>query len=388
MTVLAESLFWLALAMIVYAYAGFPIFLAAAALQRPRPVRRKFIQRTVNLIIAAYNEERTIAARIDNALSLDYPNQLLEVIVVSDGSEDATDQIVAAHRDPRVRLLRVPRRGKIHALNEAVAIAAGEILVFSDANTMFAGDALRKLVRNFNDPDVGGVAGRKLYLTAAGSDSCSRGETAYWSYDTMLKLLESSSGSTVSADGAIYAIRRLLYRPLTDAAVTDDFAISTAIVEQDQRLIFDGEARAYEFVVPTAEQEFGRKVRLMTRGLRSVLLRRRLLNPFSYGLYSINLLSHKVLRRLVPLLLLTLLMSSLLLATETFYLAALAGQVAFYAVAATGSLLRRTAIGRTKVFSLPFYYCLSNLSVLVALGKLVAGHRVELWRPQRHSVES
>jgi cellulose synthase/poly-beta-1,6-N-acetylglucosamine synthase-like glycosyltransferase len=339
------------------------------------------------LIVAAYNEERSIAARIDNALKVDHPQDKLEIIVVSDGSDDATERIVESIRDPRVKLLSVPRRGKIHALNDAVAIARGDILVFSDANTMFAPDAVRNLVRNFADPEVGGVAGRKIYSAPDNSDSCAGGEKAYWSYDTMLKRLETRIGSTVSADGAIYAIRREHYRRLTDAAVTDDFAISTAVIEQYARLVFDHEAVAYEAAVSTSEQEFRRKVRLMTRGLRSVLLRRRLLNPFSFGMYAVTLFSHKVLRRLVSLLLIVLLLSSAILAGQPWFLAIFLLQAAFYLLALAGLLLRRTSVGRVKLLSLPFYYCLANLSALIALGRLVSGHRVERWRPQRHATE-
>jgi cellulose synthase/poly-beta-1,6-N-acetylglucosamine synthase-like glycosyltransferase len=388
MSNVAEIAFWIAVLTVLYAYAGFPVFLGLLALVRHRPVPRRPDRPTVSVIIAAYNEEDSIAARIHNALSVDYPHEDLEIIVVSDGSEDATERIVESIGDRRVRLLSVPRRGKIYALNDAVAIAAGEILVFSDANTMFAPDAVRKLVRNFATAEIGGVAGRKIYSPARDGDSCTGGERAYWSYDTILKQLETRIGSTVSADGAIYAIRRDHYRPLTDAAVTDDFAISTAVIEQGARLVFDPEAIAYEATVPTSGQEFRRKVRLMTRGLRSVLLRRRLLNPFAYGVYSIVLFSHKVLRRLVPLLLICLLLSSAMAAREPFYLAAVAMQVLFYALALAGMLLRRTRIGHARFLSLPFYYCLANLSALIALGRVLSGHRVERWQPQRHATES
>ena len=385
---LTEILFWLAAAASLYAYVGFPLFLFAAALLRPRPVRRKPEWRSVSVVIAAYNEERTIHDRIDNALGQDYPSERIEVIVVSDGSDDATDRIVVSHPDSRVRLVRIERSGKVHALNRAVEVATGDILVFSDANTMFERRAVRRLVRNFADPEVGGVAGRKIYSADPGSDSCSRGETSYWSYDMWIKRLESASGSTVSADGAIYAIRRSLYRPVTDAAVTDDFAISTQVVEQGQRLVFDAEAVAYESTVPAAEQEFRRKVRLMTRGMRSVVLRRGLLDPRKHGLYSVHLLSHKVVRRLVPVFLLTLLATSLALTSKPLFLAAFLGQAVFYLAAVAGWALRRHRFGRIKPLAIPFYYCLANLAALVALGRLVSGQRVERWQPQRHAAQS
>jgi cellulose synthase/poly-beta-1,6-N-acetylglucosamine synthase-like glycosyltransferase len=339
----------------------------------------------MSLIIAAYNEEENIGRRLDNALALDYPSDKLEIIVVSDGSEDATETIVAQYLPRGVRLLALPRQGKIHALNEAVQQAGGDILVFSDANVIYQRLALRNLARNFADLHVGGVAGNTNYDVRPRSESSSHGENLYWSYDKWLKQLESLTGSIVSAHGAIYAIRRTLYRPVTDAAVTDDFAISTAVVEQGYRLVFESDALAYEVALPEANREFWRKVRLMTRGLRGLILRKALFNPSRYGFYSLVLLTHKLLRRLVPLCLLALFAISIFLSTTGgLYLVAVVGQALFYGLAGVGYLLRRGPVGQLKWFYLPFFYCMANAAALVALVKLVRGQRVELWHPQRH----
>ena len=378
-------LFWLLCATLVYVYGGFSLLVVIVAQFRKRLVRQQDITPRATLIIPAWNEEKTIAARLDNALALDYPEEALEILVPSDGSTDRTEEIVQRYADRGVRLLAFPRRGKIYGLKDAVQAATGEILVFSDANSMYERDALRKLARNFADPEVGGVCGNQIYLKNKKADTSSQGENLYWSFDKWLKQKESLTGSIVSAHGAIYAIRRALYRPPASAAVTDDFAISTAVIEQGYRLVFESEAIAYEEPMPAAEREFSRKVRLMNRGLRSVLLRRRLLNPWRYGFYAIILFSHKVLRRLVPVFLLLLLATSWWLhARSSFFLFAALAQTWFYLMAGLGYLLRRHRLGRLKFFYIPFFYCLANAAAFVAVVRLLAGQRVELWQPQRH----
>ena len=380
--------FWLAFIVPLYVYAGFPLLVGLVGWRRQRQVRKQPMTPPLSVIIAAYNEAQHIAERLDNALAVDYPRAALEIIVASDGSEDATAAIVASYAAQGVRLLTLPRRGKIHALNAAVAQARGEILVFSDANTFFDVHALRALAQNFADPQVGGVAGRKIYLTQAGSDSSSHGEHLYWSYDTWLKQLESLTGSIVAADGAIYAIRRALYCPPPSAAVTDDFALSTAVIEHGYRLVFEPAACAYEAALPAAEREFWRKVRLMTRGLCGVMLRKRLLNPWRYGFYALVLFSHKVLRRLVAVVLPLLFAASLLASSHgAFYRGAAVAQALFYALAGAGYVLRRTRVGQLPCLSMPFFYCLANAAALVAIIQCLRGQRIELWQPQRHGVQ-
>jgi len=201
-------LFWLSLLALAYGYAGYPLLIAVVGKLRARLVRRAPVTPTMTLIIAAYNEEAGIAERLENALGVDYPQAALDVLVASDGSSDATAAIVAGYAPRGVRLLQLPRQGKIPALNEAVRHATGEILVFSDANIHFHPQALRALARNFADPAVGGVAGNSTYHLPADGESSSRGEGLYWRYDSWLKEMESRTGSIVSAHGGLYAIRR------------------------------------------------------------------------------------------------------------------------------------------------------------------------------------
>lgn len=382
-------LFWLSLLALAYGYAGYPLLVALVGRLRDRRVQRQPVTPSTSLIIAAYNEQESIAERLENALTMDYPRDAFEVIVASDGSTDGTEAVVAGYAERGVRLLSLPRQGKIHALDAAVRVARGEIVAFSDANIQMHPQALRAMARNFADPAVGGVAGHATYRLPGDGEGSSRGEGLYWRYDTWLKEMESRTGSVVSAHGGLYAIRRALYQPPRESAVTDDFAISTAVVEQGARLVFDRDALAYELAIGEADREFSRKVRLMTRGWRSVALRRRLLDPFRYGFYSVVFFSHKVLRRLLPLALVLLAASSLALAPRGgVYALAAWGQLAFYALAALGFVARRSPIGRLKPVYVPFYYCLANAAAALALFRFLQGERIVLWQPQRHVVKT
>jgi cellulose synthase/poly-beta-1,6-N-acetylglucosamine synthase-like glycosyltransferase len=385
MLAVSSAIFWSSLAVVAFAYFGFPCLIMLWGALFPKRVATKPVTPSISLIVAAYNEERNIIARLENALALDYPAESLEIIVASDGSDDETENLVSAYANQGVRLLKLPRRGKVFALNAAVDQARGEILVFSDANSMYHKQALRKLARNFADPRVGGVAGVTIYSLLNDSESSSHGEDTYWNYDNWLKQQESLTGSVVSAHGGIYAIRRRLYPRLADSAVTDDFAISTAVIEQDYRLVFETQAISCEEAVTTAKHEFSRKVRIVTQGWRALLLRKKLLNPFRYGFYSVVLFGHKVLRRLVPVLLVLLFLSALLASggSRILVYAALA-QTCFYLLALIGFLTRRLPWGRSKLLYIPFFYCMANAAALVALLKLVRGRRIELWQPQRH----
>jgi cellulose synthase/poly-beta-1,6-N-acetylglucosamine synthase-like glycosyltransferase len=387
MSTAAVWIFWSSIAFLFYAYGGFALLVGAVGLVRRRRVRKLPITPSVTLIIAAYNEEEVIAERLDNALAMDYPRERLQILVASDGSTDRTDDIVASYASRGVLLLSLPRRGKIRTLNAAVARATGKILVFTDANIMCRADTLRALVANFADASVGGVAGHTTYTLDPGSESSSYGERLYWRYDTWLKKLESQTGSIVSAHGGLYAIRRILFRPIQDGAVTDDFAISTSVIAHGYRLVFEPEALATEVAVPDAQREFRRRVRLMTRGLRGVFLRRRLLNPRKYGFYSVVLASHKLARRLVPVSLAILGVASLAAWSQgPLYHAAVLAQAFFYGMASVGYLLRRSRVGRLRLLYIPFYYCMANAACAAAWIYALRGRRIEVWQPQRQSL--
>ncbi len=378
-----RALFWSALGVLAYTYFVFPLVVLLRAARRPRPHLTADVTPSVTMVIAARNEAAAIGAKLENLLSLDYPEERFEVVVASDGSDDGTNEIVRAYANRGVRLESLPRLGKAAALDAAVAQANGDILVFSDANSMYAHDALRALVRPFADPLVGGVAGDQRYLGATDADAIASGERSYWDLERRLKAAESLAGNVISATGAIYAIRRSLFRPVS-AGVTDDFFTSTGVIAQGHRLVFAPDAVAYEPVSKTAEIELGRKVRVMTRGLRGVLLRRELLDPRRHGFYSLQLFTHKVLRRTMvfPLLALAAI-SPFLWSRGVLYRAATVTQAAFYGLGAAGMLLAGRPLGRRKALALPAFFTLVNLASLRAVWNVVRGRHIDRWEPRR-----
>jgi cellulose synthase/poly-beta-1,6-N-acetylglucosamine synthase-like glycosyltransferase len=376
-------LFWSAAGLLAYTYLLFPLLVLLRAALRSRRYDSGEITPTVTLVISAHNEAASIDAKLENLLSLDYPEDRLEVVIASDGSDDGTDELVRGYAERGVRLVSLPRVGKAAALNTAVAEAEGEVLVFSDANSIYAPDALRALVRPFADPSVGGVAGDQRYRSRDGGDAIASGEQRYWDFDRLLKVAESRAGSTISATGAIYAVRRSLFRSVPPG-VTDDFFTSTGAIAQGYRLVFAADAVAYEPVAQTSEVEWGRKVRVMTRGLRGVLMRRELLDARRHGFYAIQLLTHKLLRRTMVFPLAVVAGTSpLLWRRGRVYRAATLAQAAVYGLGAGGMLLRDRPLGRRKAFMLPAYFCFVNAASLRAVWNVVRGRRIDLWEPQR-----
>ena len=379
-------LFWICMGLIIYTYLLFPVLILVRGLVWPRPYKSEETTPlpSVSVIIAAYNEEKSIGEKLENILSLDYPRDRLEVVIASDGSTDGTDAVIRNYEGQGIKLLSLPRQGKAAALNAAVTASSGEILVFSDANSMYKADALRNIVKPFADSKIGGVAGNQSYLKKKGTSSISVGERSYWSFDRILKESESKAGSTISATGAIYAIRRSLFEPVVEG-VTDDFYTSTGVIARGFRLVFASDAIAYEHAAGTSKIEFGRKVRVITRGLRAIFIaRNELLNPFRYGFYAIQLFSHKVLRRIIvfPLLFLFFI-TPFLWTTSLFYQLIMLGQLAFYSLGALGLVLDGTRLGRLKVFTIPFYFCLVNAAVVIATINIFQGRQIKRWEPQR-----
>lgn len=347
----------------------------------PRPHKSADVHPSVTVVIAAHNEATIIRQRLVNLARIDYPAHLIEVIIASDGSTDGTNELVASFQDSRVSLLSLPRGGKAAALNAAVRSARGDVLVFSDANSMYAPRAILALVRPFADPKVGGVAGDQRYVNDP--DQHKGGERGYWSYDRVLKKWESAAGNVVQATGAIYAVRRSLFRPVPQG-VSDDFVTSVGVIDQGYRLVFAPDAVAYEPVADSAGAEFRRKVRIGTRMLRSEFHVRALLNPFRHGFYSLQLFSHKPLRRLLAFPLIALAVSSLLLRRHgSIYRAAAAVQLCFYASATIGSLGAGSKLGRYRMVALPAYFCMTYGAQLVAVWNVLRGHRIAVWEHER-----
>lgn len=373
------TLFWLSLGVLLYTYVGYPGLLRMLRrIRGERPIRRAAIQPGVSIVISAYNEAAVIREKLENTLAIDYPADRLEVVVVSDASTDGTDEIVREYEARGVRLERQQeRRGKTAGLNTAVPRLRGEIVVFSDANAMYRPDAVRKLIRNFADPEVGCVTGEARYVDGSRT-AADIGERTYWDYEVRLKALESALGSLVGGDGAIYAIRRELWQTLPETAI-NDFLNPLQIVAKGYRAVYEPEAICFEETAGRMGREFRRRVRIVSRSWRAVFQAPGVFNPFRVGLFALALLSHKVLRWWsAPLLTLVVLGFAVLLVRAGVYVSA-ASRILVVAVALFGLVLRPV---RRGVAVLWYFYVINTASfvglVLGTLGK-VSG----TWSPPR-----
>jgi cellulose synthase/poly-beta-1,6-N-acetylglucosamine synthase-like glycosyltransferase len=375
-------LFWGCVAYLVYVYAGFPLLVVLRGRFWPRPYERRRIEPKVTVVMAAHNEAAVIEDKIASVLSLDYPPERLEIVIASDGSDDGTDEIVRRSGNGRVRLLSLDRVGKAAALNAAVDVAAGDVLVFTDANSILAEQAVRELVAPLADPAIGGVAGNQIYYKPQSGDSSVVGEQQYWNFDRVLKQAQSAAGSVTGATGALYSIRRGLFQPVR-ADVNDDLLTSLRVIARGYRLVFAPKAVAYEHVVESASQTFSRRVRVMARGLRCVVVMRALLDPRRYGFFSIQLMSHKLLLRtaVVPLLLLVA-WTAVLWDHGWFYRAALLAQACFYVLGVLGILFADRRLAKWKPFALPAYFVLINAAAARAIWQLLRGEKHDRWTPR------
>jgi cellulose synthase/poly-beta-1,6-N-acetylglucosamine synthase-like glycosyltransferase len=382
-----EVVFWLAVAVCVYAYLGYGLVITLLARLRPRPVRSDDAYRpTVSLIICAYNEEKVIAEKLENSLALAYPADRLEILVVSDGSTDGTARLVEAYgarlTAPRIVSLHQPeRRGKPAAANRAASLASGDILVFSDANSMYTPDSIARLVRHFADPIVGCVAGEKRIVEAAG-ERVSHQAGLYWRYESYLKRMDSTVWSVVGAAGEIMAVRRSVFTPPEPDSFIEDFILSMRIAERGYRVIYEPDAISLEEAPAADADEFERKARIAAGGFQSIVRLRGLLHP-RHGVLAFEYISHRVLRwAVVPLLLPLLLVANLALlpSRPLLYGLTLLGQALLYGAAALGMALPNHRLGRLKLVSIPTYFVVMNLAVLAGLYRYLGGKQQVTWK--------
>jgi cellulose synthase/poly-beta-1,6-N-acetylglucosamine synthase-like glycosyltransferase len=356
---------WSSLGLIVYAHVGYPLLLAALARLRrkARPSVTPAEVPRVTLIVAAHDEEDVIERRVENALALDYPPDRLEVIIASDGSEDRTVEraraAAAAGGAGRVRVLDLPRRGKVRTQDAAVDEATGDVLASSDANALWKPDALRLLVDRLAQANVGYVCGRLRYLEADGSNQ----EGLYWRYETAVRGLETKLGSVTAGNGAVYAVRREAYLRL-DPRTSHDLSFPFNLVKRGWRAIYEPAAVAVERPLASIEGEFRRKRRMMSHAWPAVLTGG-MLDPRGYGpLYALEVYSHRLLRYATPLLHVVALAVNVPLAFgSTFYAVLLGAQLAFLAAAAAGRLTG----GRPRLLGVAYYYVLVTASLAAGL---------------------
>jgi len=370
----------LSLAVLVYIYAGYPLLLALVVRARgARPVRRGDRLPSVSLVISAYNEADVIRRKLENAIQLDYPRELLEIVVISDASTDGTDEIAAefAARHGVVVARQPARAGKTAGLNRTVPTLRGEVVVFSDANALYEPNALKMLVRNFADPHVGCVTGQARYVEGS-QTAADAGERTYWDYEIHLKCLETAVGSTVGGDGAIYGIRAHLWQPLPSTGI-NDFLNPLQIVNAGWRAVYEPDAICYEDTAGTPGREYRRRVRIVSRSWRAVFQVPGVLNPLRTGWFAVSLVSHKMLRWLTGGFAATSAAGMLWMihdATGTLQVASLAG------VAATGIVVFRPT---RRVAALAGYFSVIQAASLVGVVKGTFGWVDGTWSTARQA---
>lgn len=376
-----ELLFWLCALLIIYIYVGYPLLLQVLPKKLPKETASIMQQPKVTVVIAAFNEAAAIELTIRNKLEQNYPADNLEIIVVSDESEDGTDAIVSAiaQTDSRVQLIRqTPRQGKTAGLNLAVPQATGEIIIFSDANSHYDESAIQHLVDCFNDPEVGYVTGKMIYVNSDGNiagDGCS----AYMKYENYMRALETQVSSVVGVDGGIDAIRKDLYQPMNPDQLPD-FVLPLKVVTQGKRVVYCEQALLNEESLTNAQSEFKMRVRVSLRAYWAMRDMKHLFNPSRYGVFSIQLLSHKLLRYLAfaPLAF-AFISNGLITGYSGFYVLTFLVQILFYGAAGYASLSDNI---ENRWIALANYFCLINLASAIAFIKFVKGEKIILWKPR------
>jgi len=368
---LAGIIFWVSLSFIWYSYFGYPIFLLLWTFWKKDKVAKSEIYPEVTLLIAAHNEETDIAQKLSNSLSLDYPRDKLQIVIASDGSTDATNQIVQDYEALGIRLYSYsPRQGKMSVLNKTMKHIDSEIVVFSDANVCYHQDAIKNLVSNFHDPSVGVVSGDAQFIND--ETSIEKAVTLYYCYERFLQRKETEFYSMVGAEGAIFAIRRDLFHPLPKDIILDDFVISMNVAKQGYRIAYESRAQAFESAPLTAKEEFRRKTRIVAGAVQSIKTGQGLPSGRD-GKLLYSYVCHKVIRWLVPVLLPMLFLSNIFLMGQMFYDLVLAMQSLIVFLGAVGYWCR------LSLFSIPHYLVLNNLAMLVGIYKGIFNRQSVCW---------
>lgn len=374
---MAETILFISLFLIFFAYFGYPITLALANVLFGKPVKRAEYLPTVTFIITVHNEEKRVAEKLDNVLRLDYPPERLEVLVASDGSVDATNNIVQSYADRGVKLLEIPDRGgKENAQKYAVARAGGEIIVFSDVATGMEVGGLRALTSNFADPTVGCVSSEDRVV---GRDGKPSGEGLYIKYEMWLRALESKVNSLVGLSGSLFAARKEVCQDFS-ADMQSDFRTVLSSMKRGLRGISDANSIGIYQDAADPKREWDRKIRTVIRGLTVFFRHAELLNPFRFGFFSYQLFCHKLLRWSVPMFLVLAFFSNLVLAKAgQGYASLLALQSVFYALGVAGLL--RTQLQEIIVIKIAAFFLTVNASLAVAWLRYLQGDRIVKWAP-------
>jgi len=378
-----EFIFWLSVLILFHPYLIYPITIKIISLffsAKEFDVETKY---SISILISAYNEEKVIKERLTNIAALNYDLTKIEVLIGSDNSTDRTNQILTELRDiyPWLSIyLFSERRGKVFVLNDLVKEAKNEIILFTDANTVFEKDSPKHIVSRFDDSDIGGVSGRLKLIENEINSKNQTEEKRYWEYETVVKKLEGKCGVLIGANGGIFAIRRDLYKEIpVKNPVTDDLFISLSVLQQNYQFVYDFNAIAYEEVAPRIIDEFKRKIRFGATNFYTLLY-------FMDLLFNKNLLlsyafwSHKIIRWFTPILLLSIFVSNIfLLNVNTFFNVFFVIQLLFYLTAVVGYLLKKINIQITLLL-MSFYFLMTNVALFIGLLKFLLGRQTAFWQ--------
>jgi cellulose synthase/poly-beta-1,6-N-acetylglucosamine synthase-like glycosyltransferase len=396
-----KLVFWVCVTFIVYGYLGYPLFLSLLARIWPKPVRKGAYEPCIAIVLSVWNEEDVIERKIRNLLALDYPRGKTEIWIGSDGSTDKTNAIVKSFSDDRIHLMEMAARlGKMDTLNDLVSRTRNEIIIFCDARQIFAANAVKELVGNFADPRVGCVSGELMFqrkgegiegryaepTVAAKQGATAQGLNLYWNYEKWIRKMESQIHSMLGATGAIYAIRKNLFHPLDRNIVLDDMFVPLKIIQKGYRAVWDDGARAYDEIADSPREEYRRKTRTLFGNYQIFGLFPDLLNPFKSPV-ALQLFSHKILRVLMPFLLILLWPVNGALCGEPFYQRIFMLQILFYLMAVAGGLARHKKYGIFKFVSkicyMPYVFCFLNFCALVGFWRFITAKQNVAWEKAR-----
>jgi biofilm PGA synthesis N-glycosyltransferase PgaC len=384
---------WIGLFIVAYTFVGYGFLLFILVkikrlFTKPGPLVPGLNLPSVTILIAAYNEELLIEEKIENTLSLDYPKDKIQVIVITDGSTDQTAEKVSKYNT--VLLLHSDvRAGKMAAIKRAMPFVSGDVILFTDANTFLNKPAVMELVKHYQNPKVGAVAGEKRILVDEVADASSAGEGFYWKYESMLKKWDYELYSNVGAAGELFSIRAKLYEPVESDTIIDDHMIAMRIAEKGFIIAYEPQAYAMETASANSKEELKRKIRIAAGGIQSILRLKKAANPFNYPVLTFQYISHRVLRwTITPLLLiLVFVINGLILVNSpsNFYLFLFIAQLVFYILSVIGFYFESKNI-RIKAVFIPFYFCLMNYAVMAGIVRYFRSNQSAAWEKSQRKV--
>lgn len=384
---LLQLLFWVFLFIIFYTYVGYGLVLflliKLKRISNPgKPLLYSLNEKLlpeVTLLVAAFNEEDYITEKIKNSIALNYPQDKLKFLFVTDGSDDTTPDLVRKYSE--IKLLHEPiRKGKIAAVERAMHFVESEIIVFTDANTMLNRDAVLNMVRHYADPTVGAIAGEKRIFVQDKDNASGAGEGFYWKYESKLKAWDSELYSVVGAAGELFSIRKHLFEPVPADTLIEDFYLTLTIAKKGFRVIYEPYAYAMEGPSASVKDELKRKIRIAAGGIQAIVRLKALLNIFKYGILSFQYISHRVLRwTITPIALLLVFFINIPLAIDNlFYSFILGCQLVFYLLSSVGYILAKKDI-KIKALFVPYYFCMMNYAVFRGMIRYFKGSQSVLW---------